>query len=379
MTTLNVLAPVGYPWRFNSPRHSRHAIVNRLFVPMNKLNYRIEGITWMNPVHRPGFDLVHGYNRIPLGTKPYVIGFESHLPRAFGIERSRYFAWLRGSLAGRRCRRIVASSHNAALIFRSMHAGSRDFDALDAKLEVRYPNYPVGPEPAPLALSPDEPIRICFIGRHFARKGGCVAVRLAELARQQGLPVEITIVSALEMGGGIWTDPIRSGYFDRWRAGLDHPDIRHLTQMPNAEAVALMARSHFSLLTTFGDTFGYSAIESMVRGTPVIATAQGALPEFIDAENGVMLPLQTNALLEWAHSSAPNRDTPAFEAMFTDEIERLATETLTALTALAGAPDRYAAMRAAARRTAVDLFDSHAASDYWDDLYEAAVSRPGRA
>jgi glycosyltransferase involved in cell wall biosynthesis len=372
--SLNILAPVGYPWRFNGPRHSRHTIVNRLFVPMNKVNFRWEGVTCMNPWNLPGFDLVHGYNRIPIGVKPYVIGFESHLPRAFTLERSRYFAWLRGSLAGRRCRRIIASSHNAALIFRTMHIGSAEFEALNAKLEVRYPSYEVGPMPALKAMHPNEPIRICFVGRHFARKGGCVAVRLAEMAHERGLPLQISIASALEMGRGVWTDPQRPGYFDRWRAGLEHPYIRYFPHMPNAEVVQLMADSHFSLLTTFGDTFGYSAIESMAKGTPVIATAQGALPEFINAENGIMLDLPTNDVGEWIHSNVSARDTAPFEAMFTDEIERLASETLSALIRLVEEPIAYRAMQEAARHTAANLFDSHAASDYWDSLYEEVTS-----
>src|SRR5689334_20146774 len=121
---MRILAPTRYPWTFNGPRQSRHTIDRRAFVPFNHVTAKLEGVTIFNPLPPAQCDLVHAFNRIPLGTTPFVIGFESHLPRAFGLEQSWYFHKLRSILAGPRCRGIIAISNHAAGIFRAMHEAS---------------------------------------------------------------------------------------------------------------------------------------------------------------------------------------------------------------------------------------------------------------
>jgi glycosyltransferase involved in cell wall biosynthesis len=342
---------------------------------MGKINVRIEGVTVFNPWPPKRFDLVHAFNRIPLGTTPYLIGFESHLPRAYWMERTSYFEWLIGSLAGPRCRGIIAISEHARRVFSDIHGQHARFPELEAKLQVRLPNM-VMPEDADLlADAPVEEIRLAFVGSHFARKGGLVGLRVAQLARERGLPISLDIVSGLHMGQDVWTDPTRPAFYDAYRVLLDLPNVRYHASAPNAEVHRLLARSHFHLLTTFSDTFGFSAIESMAHGTPVIGTRQGALPEFItDGVNGVLLNIETNPLGEWIYSAAPRRDQPAFEAMFSAEIERLAYETLAAAQAALADPGAYQTMRRQARADARRRFDHRSANQFWDDLYEKSVA-----
>jgi glycosyltransferase involved in cell wall biosynthesis len=144
---------------------------------------------------------------------------------------------------------------------------------------------------------------------------------------------------------------------------------------PNAKVLELASQSHLSLLTTLGDTFGYSAFEGMMCRTPVIATATGALPEFINDQNGVLLPLEVNRDLEWKHTSSPGRDTPAFEKIFTDTIEDLAEGAFAACVDLLNDPRRLASMRKAARITAEEKFNADDANVFWDQLYLDAVER----
>ena len=369
---LRILAPTRYPWRFNSPRQSRHAITNRPFLPMNKIDERIEGFTMFPPSLRK-YDLVHAFNRIPIGRKPYLIGFESHLPRGFSLESTAYFRALTKSLAGKRCRGIVAISRFSEQIFRKMHAGSDMADALYEKLETRYPNLeiPAIEDPAP---DLDAPLQLVFVGHHFARKGGCVAVRLAELAQEAGVDMRITIVSGLAMGGDIWTDPAREDYYETWVDRLERGNITHYRSLPNDQVQTLLRAAHFCLLPTFGDTFGYSAIEAMANYCPMIATHQGALPEFIeDDRNGILLELPVDSDGHWIHSSSPDRATPGFERMFTDEIERLASSALTRIVGYLNDPAGYRALRREARRTVENTFAAKDANVFWDRRYEEAV------
>ncbi|MDQ0457157.1 glycosyltransferase family 4 protein [Rhizobium paknamense] len=372
---LSVLAPTRYPWRFNSPRESRHAIENRNFIPMNYISPKLEGITMFSPFPLKRFDLVHAFNRIPLGTTPFIISFESHMPRGFGIENSRFYRFMTNRLANDRCLGIGAISEHARRIFLKTHRNSADYETLRRKLFVRYPNMVIEERDDGYDSADRGPIRVVFVGNHFGRKGGCVGLRLAELALERNLPVEVSIVSSMEMGAVSWTDPLLPGYFDRYRQLLSLPNVRHHQNIPNAQVLKILRKAHFSLLTTFCDTFGFSAIESMANYVPVIATRQGALPEFIKhRQNGLMLGMETNEIGEWKHI-ADDRSTTEFAEVHAREIERLAEESLAEITAIMADRNGYQALRKAAYMTARTTFSASDANDFWDDYYVEALSR----
>jgi glycosyltransferase involved in cell wall biosynthesis len=332
-------------------------------------------VTLFNPLPPRRFDLVHAFNRIPVGFTPFIIGFESHLPRAFGREASAMFRAMSGLLASRRCRRIVAMSRYAQRQFERQHRAMPWWDGLQAKFEIRYPSLPMpkladGPD-----LTDGGVVRLLFVGAHFARKGGCVAVRVAELAHRRGLPIAVDIVSRFQVGPISWVDPTRVEFFDLERRLLAAlPNLTNHGALANDAVLSLMANAHFVLLPTFSDTFGLSAVEAMASATPVIATDQGALPEFIeDGRNGILLSLETDAMGDWVHGGRQDRGTARYEALFRDEINRMAEEALGRIETLIGSP-AYAAMRAGARATAERLFDSARADAYWDNLYHEAAA-----
>ncbi len=375
---LYVRAPKRYPWRFNSPRESIHHIDTRIFIPFNKVYHKLEGITFLNPFPLKPCNIVHAFNRIPIGVENFIIGFESHLPRAFGWEATTYFRTLSSVLASRRCKKIVAISNYAADIFRATHSQSSYYESLAEKLIVRYPNMRLPNAGDPLAGMTTEPLVITFVGSHFGRKGGCVCVRMADLARSRGFPLVVHIVSKIEVGGPIWTDPPDIKHFEPYLSLLKLPNVHYYPGLPNHEVLTLLRRSHFSVLTTFSDTFGYSAIESMANYAPVIATRQGALPEFIrDGDNGILIHLPTNHLGEWSHQIYGPRNGERYRANYFAEIERMAEETLARLEEIAERPDKLYAMRENARQEAVSKFDHKSASQFWDRLYLEAAGAAG--
>lgn len=376
MKQLKILAPTRYPWTFNGPRRSRHVVERRNFLPMNWISKRFEATTFFNPFPPSSFDLTHAYNRIPLGRTPFIIGFELHLPRAFGMEGTSYYDYLRRMLAGPRCRSIIAISEHARKIFRWSHEGSASADQLLDKLKLRYPSVNIPDFVDGMDEQSPEPLKIAFVGNHFGRKGGCVAVRLAEMALHRNFPLQVEIVSSLEAGGDIWTDPVSSSFFDRYFGLLELPNVVWRRSMDHFGVNELMRRSHLSLLATLGDTFGFSAIESMANWAPVIATRQCALPEFIQHdENGVLLDLETTEMGEWIHLASPVRGNRRFEAIFSEEIERLSQAAFDHIVRLASEPSRLRNMRAKARETAVRMFDSRLADVFWDDLYESVLEQ----
>ena len=370
---LTILAPVRYLWGFNSPRHSRHQIYVRTFLPLNYISQKIEGVTLFNPLPPKRFDLIHAFNRIPLSGLPFLIGFESHLPRGFGIEKSAFFRFMTERLASGKCRAIVAISQSARRLFLQMHEGSPYYDELSAKLHVRLPNIVIDSLEDACRGAIQEPIRVLFVGNHFGRKGGCVTLRIAELALEHKLPLRFDIVSKFEVGRRSWTDPTDPAYFDRYRKLLRLPNVYYHGPLPNGSVLTLLRQTHFAILATFSDTFGFSAIEAMANYTPVIATAQGSLPEFIrDGHNGILLDLQTDEFGEWIHR-LDDRSTAAFAALHREEIERLAVAALDHIVHIAGDATAYRALRKNARASAIALFSAEQANKYWDDMYERAI------
>ena len=297
------------------------------------------------------------------------------MPRAFGREHGAVFKTLTSQLLSSQCRRIIPMSRAAEKTFLAQHQDNPRLEELKAKTVVRLPNI----------ILPDmqdwfdpnakmDQLRVLFVGGHFARKGGCVGVKIAEKARAAGLPIHVTVVSVLDCTAH-WTDPSRPEFFEPYLKLLDAPNVTLFKGAPNAKVLELSKNTHLSLLTTLGDTFGYSAVESMSRFAPVIATSVTALPEFIDNDNGVMLPLETNAVGEWKHVARQDRDTPAFEKVFADTIEDLADGAFKACVELLNNPAKLAAKRQAARRTVEEKFDASVAGQFWDELYLEAVTR----
>ena len=370
--TLTVVAPTRYPWRFNSPRKSQHRVVRRRFLPLNYVSPKLEGVTAFPPFPRP--DLIHAFNRIPMTRRPFVIGFESHLPRGFGIENSAFFRWMTEQLLDERCRAIVAISDFARRMFLHQHANHPQLANLQRKLVVRLPSVQMPAAPDPEARAPLEPLRLLFVGNHFARKGGCVALRMAEQALAQGLPLHVEIISKIEIGPVSWTDPSDPAFFDRYRPSLSLPNVTVHGALSNEEVLERVRKAHFVLLPTFGDTFGYSAIEGLMHGTPVIATAQCALPEFItDGINGFLLDLPVTAQGEWILLGRPDRASANFAEAHAAEVDRLAATALERLSQLLDEPHRYAGIVTGAHESARQHFDAVDADVFWDDLYSKAA------
>ena len=359
-----------YPTSFVTPRLSRHTILRQRFLPLDLLSSKLEGVALIEPAI--SVDMVHAFNRIPANSSKFLISFESHLPRQFGLKKRGHLArYMTSRIADSRCRRIIALSHFARRCFLAQHADDPLVGLLKDKLIVRHPNIVVPEQPDAMADNNAEEIILTFVGAHFGRKGGCVAVKIAEKAVHQKLPIRVNIVSSLQVGGHIWTDPTRQGFFAPYLKLLDLKNIALQGALPNTAVRQLLRSSHFSILTTFGDTFGYSAIESMSEHTPVIGTAICALPEFLeDGANGISLPVRLNDIGDWWNPGYHLRGGEVYEQYFSDEVDRLASIALDRIKPYIGHPDLMAPLRRGARRTAEIMFSAGPAGAFFDELYD---------
>ncbi|RWE58135.1 MAG: glycosyltransferase family 4 protein [Mesorhizobium sp.] len=359
-----------YPTSFVTPRVSRHTILRKRFLPFNLVSSKLEGVTLIEPAL--SVDLVHAFNRIPVNSSKFIISFESHLPRQFALRKRGPMArYLASRIANPGCRRIIALSHFARRCFLGQHADNPNVSLLTDKLMVRHPNIVVPAVEDAMFENTAEELVLTFVGAHFGRKGGCVAVKIAEKAIEQNLPIRVNIVSSLQVGGGIWTDPTTPGFFDQYIKLLDLKNVQHYGALPNHSVRQLLRNSHFGILATFGDTFGYSAIESMSEHTPVLGTGVCALPEFLeDGVNGISLPMRLNDLGNWWNPGYNSRGEAKFAQYFQDEVERLACLSMERLNTYIGQPKLMAPLRRQARWTAETMFAAEPAGAFLDALYD---------
>lgn len=361
-----------YPTHFNIPKPSRHIIKHAMFIPTHRFSTHIEGVTFIRPNTS---DLIHTVNRIPIATtKPFLITFESHLPRYFGGEQTKLFAYMRRRLAEHGCRKIIALSECAKAAFLATHKGTDEYDSLAQKLTVIYPNIVL---PALENVPPERtpPLTLVFVGAHFGRKGGAVAARAAQIARERRLPLHFHIISSLQVGASVWSDPKNPTFFDEYINLLNGANITFDNSLPNRTVLAILSRADFSFLPTLSDTFGYSVIESLSFGTPAIVTTQGALTEFmVDRKNGVVIPLQVDRYGEWIYVGRSDKDSRRFEAIYRDEIERIARAVVDAVAPYCDEPRALESMRHNARATAEQFFDSRKTGPLLDRIYDESVS-----
>jgi glycosyltransferase involved in cell wall biosynthesis len=118
---------------------------------------------------------------------------------------------------------------------------------------------------------------LLFFGRIHPDKGTAEAIEVAERA---GLPLWIA---------GIVQD---AEYFERLvKPRLDGDRVRYLGPVPRERRAEVLGGARALLhLIDFDEPFGFSVVEAMACGTPVIARSRGSMPEIIrHGESGYLV------------------------------------------------------------------------------------------
>lgn len=293
-----VLVDKGYPTSFNTPRFPQKHTLRRIGMPniMGKIWRPLDGVGLWPPYGR--FDLVHTFNRIPLRSRrPWIVTYESFLPRTFGPNQALVGDLLRDQLLTPMCRKVIAISEYAVRRTEQALAGWDGLEKLRAKTEVIHPNIEVkegGRKYGGGALS------VVFVGNDFARKGGIVALRMARQASERRLPVDFHLISSMRYGPKVYADYKEKAAYENDLKNIQLKNVTLHRGLPNAEVMRIIEDSDFILLPTLHDTYGFSLLEGMSRGVPAIATDTAAIPEFVKhGVNGFLLPLPNDPLGTW--------------------------------------------------------------------------------
>lgn len=140
------------------------------------------------------------------------------------------------------------------------------------------------------AVRPGPGDYLLFFGRIHPDKGTAEAIDVAE---QAGFPLTIA---------GIIQD---QEYFDQFvKPRLDGEKVRYVGPVGPEERGGLLGGARALLhLINFDEPFGFSVVEALACGTPVIAHPRGSMPELIrDGENGFLVG-SVNAAVAAVHAS----------------------------------------------------------------------------
>ena len=146
------------------------------------------------------------------------------------------------------------------------------------------------------------PCRLLFVGIDWHRKGGDIAVAIAQQLASRGTPVELQVVGC-DPPGAVPSFVRSFGFLSK-----TNPLQANVIQR-------LFEEADFFVLPTRAECFGMVFNEAAAYCLPVAATSVGGTPEIVSESWGGLLPLNATpgAFAEWIHSHYFDR--AAYERM----------------------------------------------------------------
>lgn len=257
-------------------------------------------------------DLLHVFNYIPITDKDWVATFESNIPVTNSTigrlwEQNiniRIDDKLSNELLKRcsmdNCKGLIAISKSAY----DIELSTIDKSNLDieTKSKIKQKLYIVHP-PQNQIITKEElnkkinmskkTIRFIIIGHDFFRKGGKQIINVLERLSKDNYKFELTIISKLIYGDyASLTDKLDYDYVVKKIEKYSW--INYYSRLDNSDVLEIAKNSDVGLLPSLAETYGYSALELMACGCPVVTTNIRAFNEINNESRGWVCDLEPN-------------------------------------------------------------------------------------
>lgn len=151
----------------------------------------------------------------------------------------------------------------------------------------------------------EKSLNLVFIGRDWERKGGQLAVDVAQIFNSNGQSCKLTLIG---VGGNVRLPPEIRG------------DVIPFIDKNSAYGLLLLNtilhRSHFLIVPSRQEAYGHVFCEAAAFGVPSVATAVGGIPSIIkDGENGICLRKDAPAEAYYQRMRDVFKDGQAYESM----------------------------------------------------------------
>ena len=367
--TLTAHPPAGVRYRVAGASHGHAPGARCNLVVEVLLNRMVRPVTFPDMGFRAmrledRFDLVHVHAHPVLlrgrGAAPLVMSEGS----SSAVYLREYLGWdsERVGARYRRARRIyralrvddrLLAQERAARVFVFSHwarSVNVDWGADPEKTEVVYPGFPT---PQPIERGARDEFRFLFVGTDFERKGGFEVVEAFAEAVLHAPQARLTVVAPdpwtpnpdRRFHG--WVGPARRAAALAKLAGLMRARLVNLRPLLERERLYAehYAQADAFVMPTHAEGLGFTNIEAMGFGLPVISSTVGPIPEVVaDQVTGLLVgPGDVRALTD-------------------------------AMLGLAGHPDRARELGAAGRTAFLERFTLERFRADLGDLYERVLS-----
>ncbi|MEQ8531342.1 MAG: glycosyltransferase family 4 protein, partial [Imperialibacter sp.] len=252
-------------------------------------------------------DCIHLFNSINYSHKPWVLTFETLVPRFQSVlaERESNPAQVKKdpkiinalrAMSEANCLALLPISRSAGQIQEAFLSLFPEFKpSLMKKTQVLHPPQVLledNPESFEYPCENSNTVSFLMVGHHFFRKGGCEILDvLSQIRSELSVDIKLCIISKIT-DDGYATDISDSDRRDVLGFIAKNSDwIDHYPVLQPKEVEKKMLACDIGLLPSYAETYGYSVLEFQAAGRPVITTNVRAFPEINNNECGWIIPV----------------------------------------------------------------------------------------